>query len=72
LQAPHFKEGIILRRYASNNSNFLTQVQPRKVEDSVHGITGKYNGGIWTFNGTITSATNARLYILYGDNNFEN
>lgn len=72
LQAPHFKEGIILRRYASNNSNFLTQVQPRKVEDSVHGITGKYNGGIWTFNGTITSATDSRLYILYGENNFEN
>ncbi len=72
LQAPHFKEGIILRRYANNNSNFLTQVQPRKVEDTIHGITGKYSGGIWTFNGTITSATVARLYILYGDNNFEN
>ena len=67
LQAPHFKEGIILRRYMNNNINFLTQIQPNNVDTSaITGITAKYNNGIWTFNGTITSATDSRICILYG------
>lgn len=67
LQAPHFKEGIILRRYMNNNINFLTQIQPSNVDASaITGITAKYNNGIWTFNGTITSATDSRICILYG------
>lgn len=68
LQNPHFKNGIMVRRY-STNDNLLTQVQPYNYDEAVRGISSTYSSSenTWYFEGAIETGTeDDNLYILYG------
>ena len=68
LQNPHFKNGIMVRRY-STNDNLLTQVQPYNYDEAVRGISSTYSSSenTWYFEGAIEAGTeDNNLYVLYG------
>ena len=68
LQNPHFKNGIMVRRY-STNDNLLTQIQPYNYDEAVRGISGTYSSSenTWYFEGAVEAgAGNNKLYVLYG------